>query len=447
MHADGALAFPPAGAPEPTAHDATDLTRALRLAAVREHELRSLAELGQNLNASPDLFHLSDLALFNLMGNFGTPKAALWVRSEVPGAPLVPVRAYGVPLDLVKSIGVACSDRLLRDPGGHAEPFTLQELRAHSGEALAAQAACAGFAVLAPIPGCEDTLGMVALGTRIGGLDYGVVELQGLQAAMAVLGVAVQNRVLLAQLVENNRQLRRANEDLHDLGRLKSEFMSNVNHELCTPLSVIIGYIESLLMGGPRSPREREVLGVVLDEAKKLYGLLRNLLTFSEATQGVLTVELEDGDVGPCIQRYCEERRPGASARLRELVWAIEPAIPRARFDEKRLVQVVDALVDNGIKFSPEGSRVEVHVRPEVNFEGSWVAIDVADGGPGIPEDRMPMLFEAFRQGDGSSTRLVGGMGMGLSFSRQLVTAMGGRIRVQSEPGQGAVFTVLLPGI
>ena len=159
----------------------------------------------------------------------------------------------------------------------------------------------------------------------------------------------------------------------------------------------------------------------------------------------MLTLDLEEADVGEIVEGFCEERRPGASECFRELVWAIETGLPKIRVDEKRLVQIVDALVDNALKFTAEGSQVEVRVRRETQPDGTWIAIDVADNGPGIPEDRIPVLFEPFRQADGSSTRAVGGMGLGLSFSRLLVTAMGGQIEVSSAPGQGTTFTVYLP--
>jgi two-component system sensor histidine kinase ResE len=186
-------------------------------------------------------------------------------------------------------------------------------------------------------------------------------------------------------------------------------------------------------------------MGVIMQEALKLSGLLENLLAFADAQQGLLVLQMESADPGEWLRRYCEERLPGANSRLREFAWSIEPDLPRVRFDEKRLAQVVDALVDNAIKFTPEGSRVEVRGARLTNEDGAWVAIEVADDGPGIPAERIPSLFEAFRQADGSSTRTVGGMGIGLSFSRQLVNAMGGRILVESAPGEGATFSVLLP--
>ena len=431
-------------APSP---DSLELKRALRLAAIREHGLRSLAELGQNLGASPDLFHLADLALFNLMGHYGTSKSALWMRSETQTSAPVLVRAHGIDADAARALGPVAADRVLRERNGEAEPLTVEDVSELAGETAGSLMMRSGIALLAPIPTRGETLGLVGLGKRIGVLSYGAVEFQSLQAALSVLGVAIQNRTLLGRLVENNRQLRRANEDLADINRIKSEFMSNVNHELVTPLAIIIGYVEALLGSSSLTERERNGLETVVREAKSLYGMLRNLLTFSEASHGVLTLDLEEGNAAPCVVRYCEERRAGASARLRELVWSIDEDLPPARFDAKRLTQVVDALVDNGIKFAPEGSRIEVRVHTVDDFHGSWVAIDVADNGPGIDEDRMSLLFESFRQGDGSATRMVGGLGIGLSFSRQLVTAMGGRIQVDSEPGKGARFTVLLPRV
>ena len=250
---------------------------ALRLAAMREHSLLSLSEFSQNLSSSPDLYHLADLALFNLMGHFGTSKAALWIRSETQGAPPVLVRSHGINLEIAKSMASGCADRLVEASTVGSEPFTIKGLRFVAGEEAQALAERSGIALFAPVPGRDETLGLVALGARIGGQSYGTVEFQSLRAALAVLGVALQNRILFARLMENNRQLRRANEELHDIDQLKSEFMSNVNHELCTPLSVIIGYVESVIADGPATVRQREMLTVVLQESHKLNGMLENL--------------------------------------------------------------------------------------------------------------------------------------------------------------------------
>jgi len=436
--------LPPDG--DESAPERGALDRALRLAAIREHSLLSLSELSQSLSASPDLFHMADLVLFNPMGQFGTPRSALWIESDTEGGPPVLIRAQGVNRPMAKALGMACAAPLRETGPEELGPFTPGDLGAWGGEALQVLAERAGFVSFARVPGRGRPLGLVALGARIGGQAYGPVEHQSLRAALSVLGVAVQNHRLVSRFVENNRQLRRANQELQELDRLKSEFLSNVNHELCTPLSIMMGYLESMLEGNSLDGgQQRRIMGVVLQEAVKLSGLLENLLTFADAQQGLLVLQMENVDAGEWLRRYCEDRLPGANARLREFAWRIEPDLPHVRFDEKRLASVVDALVDNAIKFTPEGSRVEVRAHRVTDAEGVWVAIEVADNGPGIPPERIPILFEAFRQADGSSTRTVGGMGIGLSFSRQLVNAMGGRLGVESELGRGATFTVLLP--
>jgi signal transduction histidine kinase len=426
--------------PVPMPGEDTTVSSALRLAAMREHSLLALSELSQNLSAAPDLFHLADLVLFNLMGQFGTSKSALWVRSENEGAPPVLLRAHGVNRSIARAIGVACMARLdaaSDDEASGLGPAWDDDVRMMS-DGL-------GLALIARIPGRDRALGLLALGTRINGQPYGEVDGQSLQAALSVVGVAIQSLALFNRLAENNRQLRRANQELQELDQLKFEFLSNVNHELRTPLTIMLGYLESIVDNRLPQEQERRIMTIVLDEARKLGSMLVNLATFSDASEGRLTLQMELDDLGAATRRYCEERKPGANLGLREFSWTIEDYLPKVRFDDKRMEQVIDALVDNALKFTSEGAQIEVHVRRVERHGASWVAIDIVDDGPGILPGRIPTLFDSFRQVDGSSTRTIGGMGIGLAFSRQLVMAMGGELDVQSIPGNGTIFTVLMP--
>ena len=243
----------------------------------------------------------------------------------------------------------------------------------------------------------ETPIGLVALGPRIGGLDYASLEMSSLQASCSVLGTAIQNLNLHARMAGNNLELRRANDELKELARLKSELLSNVSHELRTPLTIIIGYLELLLDPLMSREREREIMPIVV-------------------------------------------------AYLREFTWSIEPGLPPVRFDRTRFMQVVEALVENATKFTPQGTLLRVVVRQVPDGARTAVAIEVTDSGPGIAPERLPHVFESFQQGDGSATRTIGGMGIGLSYSRQLVEAMGGRIEVRSELGRGTTFTISLAG-
>jgi signal transduction histidine kinase len=206
-----------------------------------------------------------------------------------------------------------------------------------------------------------------------------------------------------------------------------------------------MGYLEVMLDATMVPDRGQEILPIVMAEARKLNSMVGNLLTLSASNQGKLALQMESGDLGGMMRLYCEERRPLITSGLREFTWSIEPGLPPVSFDRTRLLQVVEALVENAIKFTAQGTILSVSVRPVPDGPATSVAIDVTDDGPGIAPYQLPHLFEAFQQGDGSPTRTVGGMGIGLSYSRKLIEAMGGRIEVRSELGSGTTFTIIFP--
>jgi len=427
--------------------EALDIEAALQLAAIREHSLRSLSEFSQNLSSAPDLHHLVDLALFNLLGHFGTSRAALWMRSEnEDGAPVL-VRAHGMRQEAITNASIACADRLMRADTDSDAMFTVDELDEWVGVEGRQAAERAGIALFARVSAQHEPIGLLALGSRIGGTQYGSEERTALHVSLSVFGVAVQNHSLLARMGENNRQLRRAFDELQDVDRLKSEIISNVKHELCTPLSVIIGYAEVGMDNDINELRRKRIMDVVLEQAKKLNSMIENIVTLSQVTAGILHLELVNGDAGTCVRNYCETRRPGISGRLRELAWTIAPDLPTVCFDPRRLEQVVEALLDNAVKFSPEGSRIDVRVSRRESETGTRLVVEVADQGPGVALERLDVLSKPFRQADGSSTRAVGGLGIGLHFCRQIIHAMGGELEVESEPGQGSTFQLSLPEI
>ena len=411
---------------------------------MREHTLLSLSELSQELTVSLDLFSLADLVLFNLMGQLGTSRAAMWLAPEQGGVPIL-VRSHGIGRQIAKALGPVCTAQLVEALAREAGPLPAEMLGDAVGTAAAHLIQRAEIAVFAVIRARGESLGLVALGPRIGGAPYGTVELQALHAALSMVAVAIQNMSFTHRLRENNRRLRLANAELEDLDRLKSEFLSNVNHELRTPLTCIIAYVDTLIDSHHRPQQIDDFLKVVMQEAVKLQGLLENLLALSAASENRLTLNVATGDLATTISRYYEDRMPGVSHGLRELIFQCQPGLPPARFDEKRILQVIDALIDNAVKFTPEGARIELRVGTVLEDGSSWVRIDVGDDGPGVPAERLPTLFESFRQVDGSSTRSVGGMGIGLAMARRLATAMGGRLTAQSELGKGSVFSVYLP--
>jgi signal transduction histidine kinase len=441
---------PEAAGPEEAPLSGTDsegvASRALRLVARREHELLALSELSQELTISLDLYGVADLVLFNLMGQLGTSRAALWLISEQDHRAPVLLRSHGVDRRMAAALGSACASWLLDRFESEPRIVLASEMVSESVSTtwLVRKEAIALFA---PILSRGEILGFLAVGARVGGGGYGPVEMQSLQTSLGMVGVALHNTKLYNRLLENNRLLRLANENLMELDGLKSEFLNNVNHELRTPLTIVIASLQCLIENKKLEPETAEFLEVALGESQSLKGLLENLLDFSDATRNRLEFRIENGDVVAPLQAYFQERLPGVTHALRELVFQAAPDLPRVRFDRQRLTQIIDALVDNAVKFTSEGARIEIRATSAKDARDPRVRIEVTDDGPGIPPDRLHDLFDSFLQVDGSATRKVGGMGLGLAFARRLAEGMGGTLTVTSEVGVGSTFTLALPAV
>jgi signal transduction histidine kinase len=420
-------------------------TRALRLVARREHELLALSELSQELTISLDLYGVADLVLFNLMGQLGTARAALWLISDHGRSVPVLLRSHGIDRRTASALGTACSAWLLERFGREQRIVLASEMADPSAHAASLLVRRESIALFAPIFARGELLGFLAIGPRVAAGAYGPVELQVLQTSLGMVGVALHNTRLYNRLLENNRQLRLANENLLELDRLKSEFLNNVNHELRTPLTVVIASLQILIEQGDADPQADEFLKAALGEANKLKGSLETLLDLSDLRRNDVQFHFETGELLALLRDYHEGRLPGVTQGLREFTLRAAPDLPPARFDRHRVLQIIDALVDNAVKFTEEGARIEIAAAPAERNGTTWVRIDVTDDGPGIPSRDMTALFESFSQVDGSATRKVGGMGLGLAVAKQLAERMEGALVAASTSGAGSTFSLYLP--
>lgn len=228
--------------------------------------------------------------------------------------------------------------------------------------------------------------------------------------------------------------------DLRRLERLRRELTANVSHELRTPLTSIKGFAETLLGGAMRDEATcRHFLEIIDKESNRLVKLVDDLLDLSRLENKRISLELSAVDVGEVIQETVARLRPLAGARDFDL----HPAAPEvvALADRDRLAQVLTNLLDNAIKFTPDGGRIAVDWRT-ANGE---VEVTVADSGQGIAETDLPHVFERFYKADRARAATPGGSGLGLAITRHIVEAHGGRIRVASTPGVGTTFTFTLP--
>jgi len=420
-------------------------TGMLRLVVKREQSLLSLIELSHELTLSLDFYETADLALQNLMAQMGTPKAAVWIiRPETDKEPIL-LRSQGLRKPWARALGTACGPKLAKIAADSDMPLLVEEVAGEFGTAATKLAEECGIALFAPIRARKKLFGFIALGHRGDGEPYGVVDLQVLSASLGMLGVSLENNGLYNRLLEKHRQLLAANKNLEELDRLKSEFLRNINHELRTPLTIIIAYLTFLLEQEDGDEQKRDFLSKIHEESMKLKRLVEKLLDFSAMHNEGVGIQIETGDLEGLVISFHQERLPGVAETLHEFALDIEGKIPMIRFDPHRVRQILDALVDNAIKFTPQGSKLTLRLRKETAEETTWIRIDLEDNGPGIPPEKLPHIFDAFRQGDGSSTRSVGGIGMGLAYARQLAENMGGRLEAGGEPGQGAVLSLILP--
>jgi two-component system sensor histidine kinase BarA len=258
-------------------------------------------------------------------------------------------------------------------------------------------------------------------------------------------------RVTFAELTEHNQRLQRAVSRLEELDRLKSNFLATMSHELRTPLTSVIGYAEMMSEGlaGPITSDQRDYLTTILGKADQLLGLITAVLDVSSLESGQLALERTQLSLGDVVASEVATFQPQAGRRgIAILVDAEGDTLVIG--DRRKIRQVVSSLLSNAVKFTPDRGKVGVAVRPgplEPGAQGSVAAVQlvVSDSGIGISREQVAKIFEPFFQVDSSSTRAFGGTGLGLTLAKAYVEAHGGRIWVDTQPGQGSTFTVTFP--
>jgi two-component system phosphate regulon sensor histidine kinase PhoR len=235
---------------------------------------------------------------------------------------------------------------------------------------------------------------------------------------------------------------------LHDiteikrLERVRSEFVANVSHELRTPLTAIKGYAETLLGGGlDEKPRAVEFVEVIARHADRLRDLIEDLLDLASVEQGEARLRIGRVAIAEVVAQAEATLRPSADRRSQTLRVEVPSGLPGVLADRDRLAQVLINLVDNAIKFTPDGGRILIRAA----FEDRRVILSVSDTGIGIPPGELGRIFERFYRVDRSRDRKEGGTGLGLAIAKHLTQAMGGTIEAESAPGAGTTFRITLP--
>jgi PAS domain S-box-containing protein len=241
------------------------------------------------------------------------------------------------------------------------------------------------------------------------------------------------------ELTLTNEALARSRDEAETANRAKSAFVANMSHEIRTPLNGILG-LAYLLARDPRDALQRERLAKIGDAGQHLLQIINDVLDLSKIEAGKLTLEEADFSLDTLLSTACDMVGERAQAKGLELVVDTDHLPQRLRGDPTRLSQMILNLLSNAVKFTTTGW---VRLRGDLLDDRDGrvqVRFEVQDTGPGIPAERQAELFNAFEQGDNTTTRRFGGTGLGLSLTRNLAAAMGGAVGVVSAPGAGSTF-------
>ncbi|HEX2906962.1 MAG TPA: GAF domain-containing protein [Phototrophicaceae bacterium] len=295
----------------------------------------------------------------------------------------------------------------------------------------------------------NQLLGSIGLDMTTERRVFSIEEQETFVTLAAQVALAISNAQLYEEAIAVNR--------------LKSELLANMSHELRTPLNAIIGYSEMLLseVYGELNPKQFDRLSRVHSGGKHLLNLINDVLDLSKIETGQMSLVIAPLSISDIVYDVMAEFSSKAQAKGLAINLNINPDLPPIRADALRIHQILSNLVDNAIKFTETGSvtitvitgvsksnHIEpLEIRPPEALlaDSDWLAVTISDTGVGISQEDQNIIFDAFRQVDGSSIRRYEGTGLGLTIAQQLVKMHGGYIWAESQPGQGSTFRVLLP--
>jgi signal transduction histidine kinase len=248
--------------------------------------------------------------------------------------------------------------------------------------------------------------------------------------------VPIRSTDELGELAQSFNQM---SSDLVKAQALRQQMTADIAHELRTPLSVILSHVDAIEEGV--LPADIETLRVIRDETTQLSRLVEDLRVLSRADAGELSLSMLPTSPGELLSRAAASHRPLAAERGIQLEIEAEPDLPEIEVDPDRVGQVLDNLMRNALRHTPEGGSIRVFAREALD----GVELGVVDTGPGIPSEAIPHVFDRFYRADSARGRDAGGSGLGLAIARSIVESHAGTLRAESKPGEGATFIACFP--
>jgi signal transduction histidine kinase len=401
-------------------------------------ELQALGEVSQAVNSTLDLETVLSTIVGKAAQLSGTETGAIYGFDEQ--ACEFRLRAtYGMDQALIDALAqrhIGLEDPNVAPAFAQREPIQVADLRDEPASILNEIILRAGYRarMVAPLMRGEEIVGMLVVRRRTPG-EFAKNTVDLIETFAAQSALAIQNARLFHEIEDKSRQLAEASQH-------KSQFLANMSHELRTPLNAILGYTELMADGAYGEPSEK-MLGVLKRleaNGRHLLGLINDVLDLSKIEAGQLVLELSEYSVRDIAQTVRSTLEPLAADKKLGFKVEVAPQLPPGRGDGRRLTQVLINLVGNAIKFTDAG---EVAIEAEAN-NGSFY-LSVRDTWPGISAADQAKLFQEFQQADNAITKKKGGTGLGLAISKRIVEMHGGKIWVESQPGQGSTFAFTLP--
>jgi signal transduction histidine kinase/putative methionine-R-sulfoxide reductase with GAF domain len=403
-------------------------------------QLQALSEVGQAVSSTLDLEAVLQAIVTRAAQLAGTRGCSIWEYDE--RAEVFSLRATTI-LDpeiekILRSAGLRKGEGSIGRAAFTRAPVQIPDVSAagaYEGPLRDALVRAGGGSVLAlPFLHEDRLLGGLTVSRRATG-EFPPDAVALLSTFAAQSAIALQNARLYRELEAKSRELEVAS-------RHKSQFLANMSHELRTPLNAILGYGEMMADGiyGDLPETVRDVLGRVDASGRHLLGLINDVLDLSKIEAGQLALTMTEYSMEEVVQSVVASVEALATAKNLVLAVDLAPDLPPGRGDQRRLAQVVLNLVANAIKFTEQGG-----VGVQVTAPGAAFEVSVRDTGPGIAPADQERIFQEFQQADTATTRPKGGTGLGLAIARRIVAMHGGRLWVESIPGEGATFRFTVP--
>ena len=288
-------------------------------------------------------------------------------------------------------------------------------------------------------------IGVLNVNNKVSGGTFNEDDLRLLtiladQAAIAIENARLYRKLSRAKriLSRNEKKMKQMVKDMKKMDKMKDEFISIVSHELRTPLTSVKEAVSLLLdeIPGQINDDQREFLNLAMHDTSRLNRLLNDILNLSRMEAGKLQMYWESSDIKEVVNHALNSMRPMSLTKEIELLEEAADGLEPIVLDKDKVEQILINLVSNAIKFSPNKGQIKI----KVGNDGDYYKISVIDSGIGMPPEELPHIFNKFRQIDSSSTRKVGGSGLGLSIVKGLVQAHKGNVWVESKVGKGTTF-------